>query len=60
MGGLERKIGSISVSGQTPTYPSSNPKLTLTCYWVRGGVGGQLPRDWYWSEKYVWSYDMQI
>ena len=24
-------IGSISVSGQLPTYPSPNPTLTLTC-----------------------------
>ena len=24
--------GSISVSGQLPTYPSPNPTLTLTCY----------------------------
>ena len=27
-----RKMGSISVSGQLPTYPSPNPTLTLTCY----------------------------
>ena len=26
------KTGSISVSGQLPTYPSPNPTLTLTCY----------------------------
>ena len=26
------KFGSISVSGQLPTYPSPNPTLTLTCY----------------------------
>ena len=26
------KSGSISVSGQLPTYPSPNPTLTLTCY----------------------------
>ena len=25
-------FGSISVSGQLPTYPSPNPTLTLTCY----------------------------
>ena len=25
-------LGSISVSGQLPTYPSPNPTLTLTCY----------------------------
>ena len=25
-------IGSISVSGQLPTYSSLNPTLTLTCY----------------------------
>ena len=24
-------LGSISVSGQLPTYPSPNPTLTLTC-----------------------------
>ena len=27
-----RKLGSISVSEQLPTYPSPNPTLTLTCY----------------------------
>ena len=53
---IGREIGSISVSGQLPTYPSPNP--TLTCYqltdcWVRGGVGGQLPRYWYWPEKSI-------
>ena len=26
------KFGSISVSGQLPTYPSPNPTLTLSCY----------------------------
>ena len=26
------KVGSISVSGKLPTYPSPNPTLTLTCY----------------------------
>ena len=25
-------VGSISVSGQLPTYPFPNPTLTLTCY----------------------------
>ena len=35
------KFGSISVSGQLPTYPSPN---SIDCCWVRGGVGGQLPR----------------
>ena len=28
---MRRNIGSISVSGQLPTYPSPNPTLTLTC-----------------------------
>ena len=28
---LDRILGSISVSGQLPTYPSPNPTLTLTC-----------------------------
>ena len=23
--------------------------LSIDCCWVRGGVGGQLPRYWYWS-----------
>ena len=27
-----KMIGSISVFGQLPTYPSPNPMLTLTCY----------------------------
>ena len=50
-GGL---FGLISVSGQLRTYPSPNPtcynKLISQCYyWVRGGVGVQLPRHWYWS-----------
>ena len=27
-----KEIGSISVSGQLPTYPSPNPTSTLTCY----------------------------
>ena len=27
-----KNTGSISVSGQLPTYPSPNPTLTLTCY----------------------------
>ena len=27
-----RLNGTTSVSGQLPTYPSPNPKLTLTCY----------------------------
>ena len=26
------QLGSVSVSGQLPTYPSPNPTLTLTCY----------------------------
>ena len=26
------ELGSISVSGQLPTYPSPNPTLTLACY----------------------------
>ena len=48
------KPGSISVSGQLPTYPSPNPTFTpnllsIDCCWVRGGVGGQLLRYWYWS-----------
>ena len=46
---------SISVSGQQPTYPSPNPTFTLTC-WVRGRVGGQLPRYWYWSLKDIKIY----
>ena len=29
---LHKVIGSISVSGQLPTYPSLNPTLTSTCY----------------------------
>ena len=29
---VDGHIGSISVSGQLPTYPSPNPTLTLTCY----------------------------
>ena len=29
---FQRSVGSISVSGQLPTYPSPNPTLTLTCY----------------------------
>ena len=28
---LNKNTGSISVSGQQPTYPSTNPTLTLTC-----------------------------
>ena len=36
------------------TYPSPNPTLTLQssidCCWVRGGVGWQLFRYWYWSQ----------
>ena len=28
----KKKFGSISVSGQLPTYPSPNPTLTLSCY----------------------------
>ena len=31
-GGVEQNNGSISVSGQLPTYPSPSPTLTLTCY----------------------------
>ena len=27
-----KNFGSISVSGQLPTYPSPNATLTLTCY----------------------------
>ena len=27
-----KMIGSISVSGQLPTYPSPNPTSTLACY----------------------------
>ena len=42
------KFGSISVSGQLPTYPSPN---SIDCRWVRGGVGRQLPRYWYWSQS---------
>ena len=71
----ESELGSISVSGQLPTYHSPNPKLTLSCYqltiiacyWVRGGVGGQLPRHWYWSVNFTtcifvffWSKSSQI
>ena len=47
---VQKNIGSISVSGQLPTYPSPNP--TTVNWWqvrVRGGVGGQFPRYWYWS-----------
>ena len=29
---IGKNPGSISVSGQLPTYPSPNPTLTLTCY----------------------------
>ena len=41
---------------QLCTYPSPNPTVTLTYYliitcWVRGGVGVQLPRYWYWSNE---------
>ena len=43
-------LGSLYVSGKLPTYPS--PKLTLTLNfslkekcWLRGGVGGQFPRN---------------
>ena len=41
--------GSLCVSGKLPTYPSPKPTLTLTSHlkskcWIRGGVGGQLPR----------------
>ena len=28
----QKKNGSISVSGQRPTYPSPNPTFTLICY----------------------------
>ena len=31
-GRLLYSTGSISVSGQLPTYPSPNPTLTMTCY----------------------------
>ena len=34
-----------------PPQPNINPKfLSIDCCWVRGGVGGQLPRYWYWSQ----------
>ena len=29
---IDKNMGSISVSGQLPTYPSPNPTFTLTCY----------------------------
>ena len=30
--------------------PNINPNLlSIDCCWVRGGVGGHLPRYWYWS-----------
>ena len=43
-------IGSILVSGKLPTYPSPKPTLSLTSHlrakcWIRGGVGGQFPRN---------------
>ena len=43
-----RRLGSISVSRQLPTYPSPNPTLTLTCYQLtvvelREGYVGSCP-----------------
>ena len=35
--------------GNCPPTPP-NPTLTPDCCWVRGGVSGQFPRYWYWSE----------
>ena len=40
-----------------PTPPltqqqSIDNKLGLKC-WVKGGVGGQLPRYWYWSKFFI-------
>ena len=45
---FQRKIGSVSVSGQLPTYPSPNSISTLTCcQWtvveLGGGVGEHCP-----------------
>ena len=37
-----RHNGSLYVSGKLPNYPSPKPTLTLN---VRGGVGGQFPRE---------------
>ena len=37
-----RGFGSVSVSGQLPTYPSPNP--TTVNVGLGEGVGGQLPR----------------
>ena len=68
----ENELGSITVSGQLPTYPSPNPNinpklLSIDCYWVNGGVGGQLPRYWCWSVNFTtcifvffWSKSSQI
>ena len=30
--------------------------LSIDCCWVRGGVGGQLPRYRYWSQKFIFQF----
>ena len=47
---FKRNLASFCVSRKLPNYPSPNPTLALwTKCWVRGGVGGEFPRNAIWS-----------
>ena len=53
----QQNLVSLYVSGKLPTYPSHNPSiinayfsLTAKC-WLKGGVGGQFPRNVLWSQN---------
>ena len=44
---------SLYVSGKLPTYPSPKSTSTLTeKRWLRVGVGGQFPRNIWWSRNW--------
>ena len=53
---------SIWATGHLPLpWPNINLKLlSIDCCWVRGGVGEQLPRYWYWSEVTIYRPNFSV
>ena len=53
---------SIWATGHLPLpWPNINLKLlSIDCCWVRGGVGEQLPRYWYWSEVTIYRSNFSV
>ena len=62
---VRNEMGSISVSGQLPTYPSPYPTLTLTCRQLTvvelgGGGGGGGRGRWAVARILIMIHEMYV